>query len=62
LLNIMRIKILSPKSQSMIEYIGVILVIIGVLIIAGAYYKRSLQGKYREAADAVGGGEQYTAH
>jgi Flp pilus assembly pilin Flp len=46
----------------MIEYIGVILVIIGVLIIAGAYYKRSLQGKYREAADAVGGGEQYTAH
>jgi len=60
LLNIMRIKILNPKAQSITEYIGVIIVIITVLIVAGVYYQRSLQGKYRQAGDSLGGGEQYT--
>ena len=56
----MRIKQLSPKAQSIIEYVAVILVIIGVCLGAGYYYQRSLQGKYRQAGDALGGGEQYT--
>jgi Flp pilus assembly pilin Flp len=56
----MRIKRLSLKAQSTIEYVAVILVIIAVFIAAGVYYQRSLQGKYREAADTLGGGEQYT--
>lgn len=50
----------SPKAQSIIEYIAVILVVIAVCIIAGVYYQRSLQGKYRQAGDSLGGGEQYT--
>ena len=56
----MRIKRLSPKAQSIVEYVAVILVIIAVCIAAGVYYQRSLQGKYRQAGDALGGGEQYT--
>ena len=56
----MRIKQLSPKAQSIIEYLLVILVIIGVCVTAGVYYQRSLQGKYRQTGDALGGGEQYT--
>lgn len=55
----MRLKRLNPKAQSIIEYVAVILVIIGVCIVAGIYYQRSLQGKYRQAGDSLGGGEQY---
>lgn len=56
----MEIKRLNPKAQSIIEYVAVILVIIAVFIAAGFYYQRSLQAKYRQAGDALGGGEQYT--
>jgi Flp pilus assembly pilin Flp len=50
----------SRKAQSIVEYVAVILVIIAVCVAAGAYYQRSLQGKYRQAGDVLGGGEQYT--
>lgn len=50
----------NNKAQSFLEYAIVILVIIGVFIFAGSYYKRSLQGRYRQAGDVLGGGEQYT--
>ena len=50
----------KSQSQSIVEYVAVILVIIGVFMVAGVYYKRSLQGKYRQAGDVLGGGEQYT--
>ncbi|HNW39960.1 MAG TPA: hypothetical protein PL125_07215 [Candidatus Omnitrophota bacterium] len=53
-------KKISLRAQSTIEYVAVILVIIGVFIVAGIYYQRSLQGKYRQTADSLGGGEQYT--
>lgn len=56
----MRIKRLSPKAQSIVEYIAVILVILVVCIVAGVYYQRSLQGKYRQTGDSLSGGEQYT--
>jgi len=55
----MNIKKVGPKAQSTIEYVAVILVIIGIFIVAGIYYRRSLQGKYRQSADVLGGGEQY---
>lgn len=50
------------KAQSILEYVAIVLVIIGVFIFMGAYYKRSLQGRYRQAGDVLGGGEQYTPH
>ena len=56
----MRIKKIIPNAQSIIEYLVVILVIIGVCVTAGVYYQRSLQGKYRQTGDFLGGGEQYT--
>lgn len=55
----MCLKRLSPKAQSIIEYVAVVLMIIGICIVAGIYYQRSLQGKYRQAGDSLGGGEQY---
>ena len=55
----MRRKRSSLAAQSTVEYLAVILVIIGVLIVAGVYYQRSLQGKYRQSVDVLGGGEQY---
>ena len=55
----MRIKRLSPQAQSIVEYVAVILVIIGVCIVAGVYYQRSLHGKYRQTGDFLGGGEQH---
>ncbi|MFA6350432.1 MAG: hypothetical protein WCY12_05880 [Candidatus Omnitrophota bacterium] len=50
----------AHSAQSIIEYLGIIIVVIAVLIVGGAYYKRSLQGKYKQAGDVLGGGEQYT--
>ncbi|MCX5693768.1 MAG: hypothetical protein NT014_01340 [Candidatus Omnitrophica bacterium] len=50
---------ISRKAQSTVEYLGMIIVIIAIFIIAGVYYQRSLQGKYRQAGDSLGGGEQY---
>ena len=43
----------------MIEYVAIIIVLIGVFIAMGTYYKRSLQGRYRQAGDALGAGAQY---
>ncbi|MCX5706481.1 MAG: hypothetical protein NTW13_02260 [Candidatus Omnitrophica bacterium] len=53
---------LKPKnlSQSILEYLVVIIVITAALVAIAAYYKRSLQGKYRQAGDVFGRGGQYT--
>jgi len=40
--------------------VAIIIVLAAVFITIGHYYKRSLQGRYREAADVLGGGAQYT--
>jgi Flp pilus assembly pilin Flp len=50
----------ARSAQSIIEYLGIVIVVIAVLIVGGTYYKRSLQGKYKQTGDALGGGEQYT--
>lgn len=42
------------------EYIAVIILVIAVFIAMGAYYKRSLQARWRQAGDVLGGGEQLT--
>jgi Flp pilus assembly pilin Flp len=47
------------KAQSIIEYVAVIIVIIAVFIAMGAYYKRGLQSRYRQAGDALSAGGQY---
>jgi len=47
------------KSQSLIEYVAIILVIIGVFVVMGAYYKRGLMGKYRQAGDVLSAGGQW---
>lgn len=46
------------KAQSIIEYVAVIMVLIAVFIAMGVYYKRSLQGRYRQAGDALSAGAQ----
>ena len=56
----MRIKRSIIKSQSTIEYVAVIIVIISVFIAMGVYYKRGVQARFRQAGDVLGGGEQYT--
>ena len=56
----MRIKKLIPKAQSIIEYVVIVAVVACAILAMGFYFKRSLQGKYRQAGDVLGGGEQYT--
>ncbi len=55
----MLIKIADRKAQSILEYLVVIIVLIAVFIAMGAYYKRSLQSRYRQAGDAISAGAQY---
>lgn len=52
-------KDLNYKAQSVVEYVAVIIVVIAVFIAVGAYYKRALQGRYRQAGDSLSGGLQY---
>jgi hypothetical protein len=54
-----RKKLKQFQAQSTVEYVAIILVVIGILIAAGVYYQRSLQGKYRQSMDNLGGGEQF---
>ena len=56
----MRIKELTLKAQSIIEYLVIVAVVISAFLAIGLYFKRSLQGKYRQAGDVLGSGEQYT--
>ncbi|MFA5311075.1 MAG: hypothetical protein WC355_02045 [Candidatus Omnitrophota bacterium] len=56
----MRPKIIKNRAQAILEYAVVVITVIAVFIAIGAYYKRSLQGRYRQAADVLGAGEQYT--
>jgi hypothetical protein len=51
---------IKSYGQSILEYIVIIIIVIAVLIVIGVYYRRSLQGKYRQAAEVLGGGELYT--
>jgi len=47
---------LNAKSQSMVEYAAIIIMILAVFILMSAYYKRALQGKMSQATDALSGG------
>jgi hypothetical protein len=49
---------LISKAQSTVEYVAVIIMFIAAFIAIGKYYQRSLQGKFRQAGDVVGAGEQ----
>lgn len=49
----------TKLAQSFVEYVAMILVVIAVCAVAGIYYQRSVQGKYRQTGDSLGGGEQY---
>jgi len=56
----MKIRACADKAQSIVEYVAVIIVLLAVFIAMGAYYKRSLQARMRQAGDVLGSGEQYT--
>ena len=50
---------LNLKAQAISEYLVVVVAFVVVFLLAAVYYQRSLQGKYRQTGDAIGGGEQY---
>lgn len=47
------------RAQSILEYAVVIVVIAAAIVAVAAYLKRGVQGRYRQAGDAIGAGEQY---
>jgi len=49
----------NKKSQSFVMYAALIAILSVALIAMFSYVKRSIQGKYRDAGDAFGGGAQY---
>ena len=51
---------MKKKGQSTLEYVILTGVIVGALIYAGVYVKRSLQGKIKESSDQIG--EQYSTY
>ena len=49
----------DSRGQQVMEYVVVIAVVIVVLVVMGYYVRNTLSGKYREAGDAFGQGEQF---
>jgi len=47
-------------AQSFLEYAVVIGIVVAVFLSVGVFYKRSLQGKYRQTGDVLGQGSQFT--
>jgi hypothetical protein len=45
------------RGQSTVEYLAMITIIIGVFIGVGTYFKRGIQGRWKEAVDGLG--DQY---
>jgi len=50
---------LNPKAQSLISYAVLIAVLVAALLAMSTLIRYSVQGKFRQAADVFGGGEQY---
>lgn len=50
---------MNKKAQSFIEFAILIAVIAIALVAMRVYFLRSVQGKFREAGDVFGGGDQY---
>ena len=48
---------MNKKGQSMIEYIMLLTIIIGVIVAMGNYIKRGFSGKWKAALDGMG--DQY---
>ncbi len=49
----------DKRGQGVLDYIVLFTIIVAVLLIMGYYIRNSLSGKYREAADVFGQGENY---
>lgn len=45
------------RAQSTVEYLAVITIILAVFIAIGTYFKRGIQGRWKEAVDGLG--DQY---
>ena len=50
---------MNKKSQSMLDYVFLLAILVASLLIMGYYIRNSLSGKFREAADVFGKGELY---
>ena len=46
---------MNQKGQSMIEYILLLTIIIGVIVAMGNYIKRGFSGRWKAALDGMGG-------
>lgn len=46
-------------GQSLFEYILLFTIVVAALLIMGYYIRNSLSGKYRDASDVFGQGENY---
>jgi cobalamin synthase len=50
----------NNAAQPILEYVVAVIIVVAVFLAMGVYYKRSLQGKYRQAGDILGAGSQFT--
>lgn len=48
------VRILKNRGQSTLEYAVVIAVIIGALLATQVYFKRGIQGRFKQSADDIG--------
>ena len=50
---------LKPKAQVTLEYAMIVGILVAALLGMSIYIKRSISGRWRESADAIGFGRQY---
>ena len=54
------IKYKNKKSQAVLEYAAVIVIVAAVLVSMSGYIKRTLQERYKQAGDVYGDGFIYS--
>ena len=55
----MEIRCFRQKGVSVLEYAALIAIVVAALLGMAVYFRRSLSGKWRQAADTFAGGRQY---
>jgi Flp pilus assembly pilin Flp len=49
----------NQQAQTFLAYVVITAVLVAALIAMRSYFVRSVQEKFRQAGDAIGGGDQY---
>jgi len=49
----------NKQAQTFLAYVVIVAILVAALVAMRSYFQRSIQEKFRQAGDVIGGGDQY---